>query len=161
MRTVFWLAASLCPVLLPACQPPGEPGAPAADVAAEAQAIRDVNAQWLAAVSARDAAATAAIYLPEGRLMPPNAVSALGSAAIAEFYRGIFELPNLSVSWTQDLVEVAESGTLAYDVGPYSLAYDGPSGRVEDRGKYLVVWKKVNGQWRVAAESFNSDLPLQ
>lgn len=36
----------------------------------------------------------------------------------------------------------------------------GRRGRSEtDRGKYLVVWtKQPNGEWKVAADMFNSDL---
>jgi ketosteroid isomerase-like protein len=32
---------------------------------------------------------------------------------------------------------------------------------IMDRGKYVAVWKKqADGSWKVAAESFNSDLPV-
>jgi hypothetical protein len=30
---------------------------------------------------------------------------------------------------------------------------------VRDRGKYVVVWRKVRGDWKVAADIFNSDGP--
>jgi len=155
--------------LLAACQAPADmaetqPGAEmmtVSDVAAEAQAIRDVNAQWLGAVTSKDAAATAAFYTPDGRLMAPNAPTAQGAAAIAEAFAGIFSLPNVALSWTEDLVEVAPGGTLAYDIGSYTLSFDGPDGPMQDNGKYVVVWKKVDGQWRVAADIFNSSLPAQ
>jgi ketosteroid isomerase-like protein len=32
---------------------------------------------------------------------------------------------------------------------------------VEDRGKYLEIWKRqADGSWKVALDIFNSDLPL-
>ena len=169
MRTVPLFATCLSAGLVVGCQVPGEqaesqPGAAmmtVADVAAEAQAIRDVNALWLAAVAGKDAAATATFYAPDGRLMAPNAPAAQGAAAIAEAFGGMFQLPNITISWVQDVIEVAPGGALASDIGTYTLAYDGPAGRVEDYGKYVVVWRKVDGQWRVAADIFNSNRPAQ
>jgi uncharacterized protein (TIGR02246 family) len=155
--------------LLAACQAPAEQaetqaGAETlvvADAAAEAQAIRAVNAQWLAAVENKDATATASFYTSDGRLMAPNSPTAQGTAAIAEAFAGMFGLPNVAISWSQSSVEVGLGGTLAYDIGTYTLSYDGPTGPVQDHGKYVVVWKKVNDEWRVAADIFNSDLPAQ
>jgi ketosteroid isomerase-like protein len=46
------------------------------------------------------------------------------------------------------------------ETGGYRLAMDGPKGqRIEDGGKYVVVWKKVNDQWKVQYDIFNSDKP--
>jgi len=37
---------------------------------------------------------------------------------------------------------------------------DGPKGqRVEDVGKYVVACKKVNDEWKVQYDIFNSDKP--
>jgi ketosteroid isomerase-like protein len=37
---------------------------------------------------------------------------------------------------------------------------DGPKGkRIEDSGKFVVAWKKVNGEWKVAYDIYNSDKP--
>ncbi len=30
---------------------------------------------------------------------------------------------------------------------------------VTERGKYINVWKHVNGNWRIQANSWNSDAP--
>ena len=35
----------------------------------------------------------------------------------------------------------------------------GPEGDLLDMGKYLVVWKKTDGEWFVQALSFTSDTP--
>ena len=54
------------------------------------------------------------------------------------------------------MVTVAGSGDLATDRGSYVLNIDGAP---EDRGKYVVVWKKVGGEWKAFQDIFNSDLP--
>ena len=44
---------------------------------------------------------------------------------------------------------------LAYEVGRYALS--GQVGDI-DHGKYIVVWKKVGGQWKLHRDIFNSDV---
>ena len=40
------------------------------------------------------------------------------------------------------------------------MSGDGPDGnRFEDSGKYLVAWKKVGAEWKIAADAGNSDAP--
>jgi len=169
MRNRGFLLAAVAFTSMAACQAPvdqmetkaaGETMT-AVDVTAEAGAIEDVNAQWLAAVTRGDAAGAASFYTADGRLMMPNAPTAQGMAAIEEAFTMILGLPNVALAWAQENVEVAAGGGLAYDVGTYTLGYDGPDGRVDDNGKYVVVWKKTDAGWRVAADIFNSNLPAQ
>ena len=126
---------------------------------ADEQAIREADRQWVAAVAARDLDRTVGVDAPNALFMAPNAPQAAGTAAIRSAWAGLFQLPNLSLSFAPTSIRVSRDGTMAYDVGTYSFGFDGPQGRVNDRGKYLVVWEKVNGQWKVAADMFNSDLP--
>jgi uncharacterized protein (TIGR02246 family) len=130
-----------------------------ADQTTEAQAIRGRIRDWVAAVQRRDAPAIAEFYTREGRFLCPNAPIAVGREAVAAMWGKLLGLANVSLSFGPDLVEVAQSGELAYDLGRYSLSFDGSSGRVEDRGKYVVVWKKEDGAWKAAADILNSDMP--
>ena len=41
------------------------------------------------------------------------------------------------------------------------ITQDSPRGATEDVGKYLTVWKKVDGKWQVAVDAANSDRPCQ
>jgi ketosteroid isomerase-like protein len=68
-------------------------------------------------------------------------------------------LPGLSFTFQPQTIKVAHSGDLAYEIGTYSLSYDGDQGRVQDMGKYLVVWEKVDGDWKAMVDTDNSDLP--
>ena len=43
-----------------------------------------------------------------------------------------------------------------------SLSYTGADGKVvNDRGKYLEVWKKVGREWKCSFDAYNSDLPAR
>jgi ketosteroid isomerase-like protein len=47
---------------------------------------------------------------------------------------------------------------MALDRGTYKLAV-APNGTAKtDTGKYVVVWRKIGGEWKAAADIFNSDL---
>src|SRR4051812_37759863 len=129
------------------------------DREAEERRIRELDAQWVAAVARKDVAAVALFYAPDGRVMPSNAPTARGRAAIAEFWKGLLAMPGISFTFEPRVIKVADSGDLAYDIGVYSLSYDGPRGRVRDEGKYLVVWEKVDGEWKAMADIDNSDRP--
>lgn len=67
-----------------------------------------------------------------------------GRDAVAEAWRGSFEGPEASFSWTPDLVQVVESGDLAFSSGPVTGA-DG-----SDRGRFNSIWRKDgDGVWWV------------
>lgn len=38
---------------------------------------------------------------------------------------------------------------------------EAPKGRVEDIGKNVVIWKRVEGDWKAVLDISNSDLPSQ
>ena len=43
------------------------------------------------------------------------------------------------------------------ETGRYEL-YDAQN-KILDKGKYVVVWKQENGEWKLFRDIFNSDLP--
>jgi uncharacterized protein (TIGR02246 family) len=133
----------------------------AGDRAADAQRIRELGVAWVAAVGTKDIAAIKNFYTPDGLFLAPNAPPAQGRQAIGEAWRGLLQLPGIVLTFGATRIEVSESGDLAYDVGTYALGFDSESGRVNDHGKYVVVWKKVEGEWKAAADIFNSNLPAQ
>ena len=49
---------------------------------------------------------------------------------------------------------------MAFSRGKYFLTLDTPGGLIQDEGSYLEVWEKVAGQWKITADIYNSDLPL-
>lgn len=134
--------------------------APTVDRVAEEQAIRDLDREWVAAVAAQDTLAIANLYAEDGYFMPPNAPRVDGRGAIRGAWAGMFQMPNLSLTFTPTDIVIADGGDMAYDIGTYNLGLDGPDGRIEDNGKYLVVWQKVNGEWKIIADIFNSDIPV-
>ena len=63
------------------------------------------------------------------------------------------------MNWITDRVEIAASGDLAVEYGSYTDTGLGLNGTETDKGKYITVYRKVNGAWRVAADIGNSTKP--
>src|SRR5438445_4330267 len=142
-----------------------------ADVATEERVIRDLDKKWVQAVAAKDTAAIANVYAVDAEFLAPGAPRAGGRAAVRQAWVGLLKAPNLVLTFEPSKITIASSADIAYETGSYRLGYDLPkarrvkgraapkSRRLEDTGKYVVAWKKVNGEWKVQYDIFNSDKP--
>ena len=129
------------------------------DTEADEQAIHGQVDRWLQLVKAEDAAAIASLYTDDGAVMPPGAPIAEGRAAIQQTWASLMQTPGFDLTFTPEQIIVSSSGDMALDRGTYKLAI-APNGKpISDTGKYVVVWRKMSGEWKAAADIFNSDLP--
>jgi uncharacterized protein (TIGR02246 family) len=126
----------------------------------EETGIRALDRQVEQAVAARDAAAVAAFYATDAQLLPPNAPMVTGQAGIRSSWEEFFRMPNLSLTFSPTRIDVSSMGDMAADVGTYQMSFDGPGGRVNDTGKYHVVWRKAGAEWKIASEAWNTDQPM-
>jgi ketosteroid isomerase-like protein len=135
--------------------------ASAADTKSE-QALRDLDDQWSKAAGSKNVDKTISYYSDDAIVMPPNAAIATTKEAIRNVWRDLLASPGLVISWKTTKVEVARSGDMAYASGTYELTMNDASGKpVNDRGKYVEVWKKqTDGKWKCGADIWNSDLPV-
>lgn len=140
--------------------PPAVTPAPKPDLAAEEKAIRELDAQWLKAAMARDGAGEAAFFASDGvayreHVQPLNGPAAF-QAYLTKFYA---DNPKANVTWTTDRVHVAESGELAVQIGESTTTGLGANGAGEDRTRFVTVWKKVGGAWKVAYDIGATTMP--
>ncbi len=91
-------------------------------------------------------------------LQVPGMPQVEGKEAAYSFLKEYIENVLISIEGKSTHVEIAESGELAYDLGYNTSNLMGPEGPVDDKGKYLIVWKKIDGKWKAIAGSFSSDL---
>ena len=129
--------------------------APAADEAA----IRSQVARWLELIKAKDAAAIAQLYVEDGAVMPPNGPIGKGHADIEKTWAGMMGTPGFELNFAPEQIVLSGSADMALDRGTYPLKVAPEGKAMSDTGKYVVVWRKVNGEWKAAADIFNSDLP--
>ena len=165
--TKVLLLLSVTALLLPACQAREKPAsdgaevnsAAAVDTAGDEQAIRAHVDHWLQLVKAKDASGIAKLYAEDGAVMPPNAPIGKGRAAIQQAWASMMRTPGFDLTFNPEQIAISSSGDMALDRGTYSLTV-APAGTTQtDTGKYVVVWRKIGGDWKAVADIFNSDLP--
>ena len=134
--------------------------APAPDTSAEdSRAVEAASAQWVDAFNQGDTAALAALYTEEARLLPPNSQMIVGREGIQAHYQGIFDTSAWELQLT--VVELSVNGDMAHEVGKYTFTMQPDEGEaISDNGKYVEIWKRVNGSWKIIADIFNTSLPL-
>jgi uncharacterized protein (TIGR02246 family) len=105
-----------------------------------------------------DAAGIANMYATDAMFMPPNAPAVRGRDAIRQVWAGL--LGSGAVQLTLTTEKVLRSGNLAVEVGRYDFTVTPKGGAaMHDVGKYSVTWRNTNGEWKIAVDIYNSDLP--
>ena len=119
------------------------------------EAIVAANGQFMAAFARGDAAGVAAFYTEQAQLLPPNLDFMVGRQAIQAFWQGAMD-SGIKEARIETL-EVEAHGDTAIEVSKYTL--HGAGGQQLDAGKFIVIWKREGGEWRLHRDIFNSSLP--
>jgi uncharacterized protein (TIGR02246 family) len=120
--------------------------------------IEAANAAFVQGLEQGDAAAMAAVYEPDGRLLAPNTEPQQGSAAIEAFWKTIIDAGVRGALLETHTVD--ERDDLAVEVGRYTLRTAADGGEIVDVGKYVVMHRRQpDGSWRYAVDIFNSNRP--
>jgi uncharacterized protein (TIGR02246 family) len=155
------IAGNLLFALLVACAPPAPPApsAPAADTAADEMAVRTINPAWFAAYAAGDADPIVALYHDDAVVIPPGAPAASGQAAIREFV--VADIAGASAAGRTTTAgsssDVGVSGDLAWESGTFTVT--DKSGAVVDSGRFLTVFQRREGGWKIVRDIWNSEAP--
>ena len=127
--------------------------------AEDSRAIEAASAQWVDAFNQGDAAALAALYTEEAKLLPPNSQMIVGREGIQAFFQGSFDAGEADVQLT--VIELSVSGDIAHVVGKYTFTMQPEEGEaISDNGKYVEIWKRENGSWKMDVDIWNTNLPL-
>lgn len=101
-----------------------------------------------------DAEGVADLYTQDGQLLPPGSEVVSGHADIAAFWQGAFDMGLVNVEL--DAVEVEDHGDTTIEVGRFTLG--DADGQTVDHGTFIVVWKKVDGEWKLHRDIWNSNI---
>ena len=146
----------------PMPEPATESAPPSEGSEADVAGLRAAGDAWLLAFSGRDADKLAQLYADDAVVMPEAEPSASGAASINGFYLDYFgrlHSGSYSISVPASQIMTGASGDLGYRAGVYRMS-DGTGTQV-DTGKWLQVWRRAGGEWRVVRDTWNSDgLPV-
>ncbi len=138
-------------IVLAACAP--KP----ADTAADEAALKADPVAWMDAYNAGDADGIANLYAEDGILLAPGAQAVTGRAAIRDFIALDIETSKgAGLSFKNDeITGVGVSGDLGWVSGLFSVT--DASGATVDNGKYLSVYHRINGDWQLIRDTWNSN----
>ncbi len=114
------------------------------------------NKELAAFVAAADSVGIGNLYTQNAKFMMTGSPAIIGRNNIQSSFSGII---NSGITGA-DLrtIEVWGTESLITEEGEYSLFV----GEDEvDQGKYLVLWKKEDGKWKLFRDIFNSNLPAE
>jgi tetratricopeptide (TPR) repeat protein len=122
-----------------------------ADAAEAWRGIGAASREFEAAFNRQDAAGMAALYTDDGQVLPTGAGVVAGKPAVQAFWQGVFDagLTRAELETT----EVFPAGDEAAEVGRYAL-WAGDA--LADAGKYVVVWRRTEGGWKLHRDIFNT-----
>jgi len=154
-QSVRILIAGFVAVVLFSCSYQ-KPGANDFFIKEEGRTIRKRTDAYTRAHITGDTAFLNNVFTKDARVLGPNADVVTGRKAIAQLNNewvnyGIYEFQEISSA-------TYGGGDYIIDEGNYSMTY-GPDSTF-DQGKYINVWKKVNGNWKIYSNIWNSSLPL-
>lgn len=125
--------------------------------AEDRQRMAAISAEWINAYTTGDLDALMAIMHEDAIVMPHNQPTTRGTAAVREFFSGRIGRPG--VEFIDNLQEIRINGTWAYVLGTFAVNIDiGPDKPpISHNGRYLVLYEKVDGDWKMLRDMDNAD----
>ncbi|GHC53240.1 hypothetical protein GCM10010096_26910 [Alcaligenes pakistanensis] len=120
-------------------------------------AIQAAEDKLALALSSRDVATLLKRYTDEIHLMPHGVPTLVGKVAVGAYFEEVFRMGVCGAQF--ETLTVEGEGDEAREVGRYTL-YAGASQAarvVAQQGRYLVIWRKVAGEWLLHWDMFNAE----
>jgi uncharacterized protein (TIGR02246 family) len=118
--------------------------------------ITGVNRAFEEAARKGDLDGMASLYTPDAIAIPPDAPMSKGRENIRKLLGSVISEMGLK-SLKLETLELEVSGDMAFEVGEATLGLEPKGGKAATAVvKYVVVWKKVGGEWRLHRDIWNS-----
>lgn len=131
-----------------------EENQPAFDLSAAKSEIQEADRIFMDLFAKGDSIGLANLYTKDAKFMSPGAPAVVGRANIQSAMSGLFQSGITRVDLR--LKEVFGNEDLLVEEGEFTLYVKDDA--VADE-KYIVVWKNVDGEWKLFRDIFNSNTP--
>lgn len=160
-KETFLFVLAVCGLMISSgCQGPRHPRAAAMFANRDRGAVMQASLEWDRLFNAGDARALASLYAENAISMPPNAPTLMGRFALQSDFEGFFAA---NFAQHQTIVEdLAIEGNIAIERARYRLMFRPRGGGPEtiETGRHVEIRQRINGEWKIVIEIWNSDQPL-
>jgi ketosteroid isomerase-like protein len=118
--------------------------------------VDSINAKFSEQLAAGDSTALASHYWPDAELLLDNSEPVKGND-IVHAWGGTIRGGIKEMSFTT--TDITGSSTFIIETGAYEIK-DGKKSLV-DKGKYVVVWEKRNGEWKLYRDIGSTSMPAK
>jgi ketosteroid isomerase-like protein len=118
------------------------------------EGIARAQQRFLDMFAMNDVAGIGACYTEDAQMLPANMDVISGRAAIASVFK-FTAVPGHTLEFRTHELEVHDAS--AIEMGTYTRRRS--DGSAFDRGKYMVMWKRVDGEWLIHRDMFSTSLP--
>lgn len=121
------------------------------------QTISDLSEIFEATYAKGNATDIAEFYTENGMLLPAGFDRVQGKEDIQGFWQAAIDMgiKNIKI----DIIEVECHDDTVIEMSNYTLSSD--NDQVLDQGKGIVIWKNVDGAWKLHRDIWNSSLTQQ
>ena len=121
--------------------------------------LRKISQDWAFACNTKHLDDLVGLYAADAIVMRPNVPPIRGLGAIREFLFAALDAGLGEIEFEPLRVELF--GDIGYEVGRCKMLVPSSTGkRREERGKYLMISHKQEGEWKAIADSWSIDLSL-
>ncbi len=124
------------------------------------QGTSATNRQFEEAFARGDAAACAAVYTDDAKILPPDSPVLTGKQAAQALWQSFIDMGVKRVSLQR--LELEDMGDRAVEIGAATVEIEGEGGQTtQASGKFIVLWRRqADGAWKWHWDCFNFDAPL-
>jgi ketosteroid isomerase-like protein len=152
MNNKSLICITLSTIFLSACTQPS------VDIDAELEALRAAADTYHQLAHKAEFASMVNSDADDVLILPPNAAEIRGFENARSFFAAT---PDIEIRYGDVEAGVAASGDMGYSLTNAVIRAEGPDGNtVEDRVRDFHLWKKQDGEWKIAIDIWNSDMPL-
>jgi len=157
MRGILFSRALVIVVLVGLVVFPNFRPSAAAEKAADAGTLRQLEAEFMKAAAEKGSQGYMSYYADDAVEVPNGAAIIQGKANIAKGM-GFLDQKDNRLMWTPIGADISASGDLGYTYGNYEFHSKDKEGKtVVEHGKYTSIWKKQkDGAWKVVLDMGNA-----
>ncbi|MEZ5355912.1 MAG: nuclear transport factor 2 family protein [Bryobacteraceae bacterium] len=105
------------------------------------------------ATAERGASGWTSFFASDGKMVRSGGAIVTGPGEVRSLMEPLFADKDNSLRWTPEFAETSRAGDLGYTVGSSKFRHKDAAGRmVENTGRYVTIWRKTSGGWKVALD---------